>query len=87
MPTIEAVVRKQTATKEKESMAARKENARMATFGGSALEALAKTPKSQPPVPQAATGYWNLDGATDVEKGGQLTKGWWPSSARRAACR
>jgi hypothetical protein len=71
---MEAVVRKQTATKEKESMAARKENARMATFGGSALEALAKAPKSQPPVPQAATGYWNLDGATDVKKGGQLTK-------------
>ena len=46
----------------------------MATFGGSALEALAKAPKSQPPVPQAATGYWNLDGATDVKKGGQLTK-------------
>jgi phosphopantetheinyl transferase (holo-ACP synthase) len=52
---MEAVVRKQTATKEKESMATRKENARMATFGFSALEALAKAPESQPPVPQAAT--------------------------------
>jgi hypothetical protein len=71
---MEAVLRKQTATKEKESMAARKKNVRMATFGGSALQALAKAPKSQPPVPQAAMGYWNLDGATDIEKGGQLTK-------------
>jgi hypothetical protein len=74
LPTMEAAVRKQTATQEKEALAARKGNARMATFGGSALEVLAKAPKSQPPVPQAATGYWNLDGATDVEKGGQLTK-------------
>jgi len=39
LPTMEAAVRKQTATQEKESMAARKGNARMATFGGSALEA------------------------------------------------
>jgi hypothetical protein len=70
-------------------MVTRKENARIATFGGSALEALAKATKSQPPVPQAATGYWNLDGATDVEKGEQLTKAvvaFEHTSARRAAC-
>ena len=40
--------------------------------GGVAPAALAAAPNSQPLVPQAATGYWNLDGATDVKKDGQL---------------
>ena len=35
---------------------------------------MASVPMSHLPVPQAATGMWNLDGKTDVDKGGQLTK-------------
>ena len=30
---------------------------------------LASVSMSQPPVPQAATGMWNLDGKTDADKG------------------
>jgi hypothetical protein len=71
---MEAAARASATAKEKEAVAAWAANARCQTFGESARAALASVPMSQPPVPQAATGMWNLDGKTDVDKGGQLTK-------------
>ena len=71
---MEAAARASQTTKGKEAVAARSANARCQTFGESALAALALVPRSQPQVPQAATGDWNLDGKMDVEKGGQLAK-------------
>jgi hypothetical protein len=60
LPTMEAAVRKQTATQEKEAMAARKGNARTATFGGSALEVLERPRRANHrfPRPRRATGTW-----------------------------
>ena len=71
---MEAAARASQTTKGKEAVAARAANARCQTFGESALAALALVLRSQPPVPQAATGDWNLDEKMDVEKGGQLPK-------------
>ena len=63
--TMEKDTQKLVVQKEKDAVAAREVNPRMATFDDEAAQELARAPKSQMPVPQAATGCWNLDGKTE----------------------
>jgi hypothetical protein len=74
MVTMEKDTQKLVVQKEKDAVAAREVNPRTATFDDEAAQELARAPKSQTLVPQAATGCWNLDGKTEKEICGNLSK-------------
>ena len=65
---------KEVAMKAREAAKAKRVSKGKGLFDDSAVDDMSRQAASQPLLPQKATGMWNLDGKTNSEMGGHLSK-------------